>query len=127
MPFLLGIIIGLFSLSGCGFLLHGGKQDITFDSKPPGAAVTLDSAIQFVTPRTISLPRASSHQATFTKEGYEPQYIMIKHEFLIGSSLIGNILPLFPAGLAIDVMTGSAWGFEQDYIAVDMIKSQVRP
>lgn len=127
LSFLLGLIIDLLSLPGCGFLLHGEKQDITFDSKPPGVTITLDNAMQFVTPRTISLPRASSHQATFTKEGYEPQHIMIKHEFLIGPSLIGNILPLFPVGLTIDVLTGAAWGFGQDYIAVDMTKSRVRP
>lgn len=127
MPFLLSVTMCLLSLSGCGFLLHGEKQDITFDSKPPGVAVTLDNMVQFVTPRTISLPRASSHQATFIKEGYEPQHIMIKHEFLIGPSLIGNILPLFPVGLAIDVITGAAWGFEQDYIAADMIKARARP
>lgn len=127
MPFLLSVTMCLLSLSGCGFLLHGEKQDITFDSKPPGVAVTLDNMVQFVTPRTISLPRASSHQATFTKEGYEPQHIMIKHEFLIGPSLIGNILPLFPVGLAIDVITGAAWGFEQDYIAADMTKARARP
>jgi len=127
LPFLLGLTIDLLSLSGCGFLLHGEKQDITFDSKPPGVAVTLDNMVQFVTPRIISLPRASSHQATFTKEGYEPQHIMIKHEFLIGPSLIGNILPLFPVGLAIDVITGAAWGFEQDYIAADMTKARARP
>ena len=125
--FLLNAIICLLSLPGCGFLLHGGKQDITFDSKPPGAAVTLDNAMQFVTPRTLSLPRASSHQAIFMKHGYEPQRIMIKNEFLIGPSIIGNLLPLFPIGLAIDIMTGAAWGFEQDYLAVDMMKSKVRP
>jgi PEGA domain len=119
--------MGLLMLSGCGFVLHGEKQDITFDSKPPGAAVTLDNRVQFVTPHTISIPRASSHQATFTKEGYDPQHISIKHAFLIGPSIIGNILPLFPVGLAIDVMTGAAWGFEQDYVAVDMTTSKARP
>lgn len=127
MPLLLSIAIGLSSLSGCGFVLHGGKQDITFDSKPPGVAVTLDNTIQFVTPRTISVPRASSHQATFTKEGYAPQHMKMKPEFLVGPSIIGNILPLFPVGLAVDIMTGAAWGFEQDYMAVDMTKSKERP
>lgn len=114
-------------LSGCGFVLHGGKQEITFDSKPPGATVKLDNAIQFSTPYTVAITRSTSHHATFSKEGYESQQILIKHDFLVGHSIIGNILPLFPVGLAIDVMTGSAWGFEQDYIAVDMTKPKARP
>jgi PEGA domain len=119
--------MGLVVLSGCGFLLHGEKQDITFDSKPPGVTVTLDNATQFTTPHTIALTRASNHQALFKKEGYETQPLSIRHEFLIGSAIIGNILPFFPVGLAVDVMTGAAWGFERDYLAVDMTKSQARP
>ena len=127
LQFLLGITLFLFPLSGCGTILHGGKQEVTFDSKPPGATVKLDSTTQFITPHTTALPRSSNYQATFTKDGYEPQQILIKHEFLVGQSIIGNILPLFPVGLAIDVMTGAAWGFERDYLAVDMMKSQARP
>ena len=119
--------MGLLMLSGCGFLLHGEKQDITFDSKPPGVTVTLDNATQFTTPHTIALTRSSNHQALFKKEGYETQRISIRHEFLIGPAIVGNILPLFPVGLAIDVMTGAAWGFERDYHAVDMTKSGGRP
>jgi hypothetical protein len=126
-PWRLCVAIGLLVLPGCGFVLHGEKQDITFDSKPPGVAVTLDNTLQFVTPRTIALTRASNHQALFKKDGYEPQQISIRHEFLVGPSIIGNLLPIFPVGLAIDVMTGAAWGFERDYLAVDMMKSQARP
>lgn len=114
-------------LSGCGFILHGGKQEITFDSKPPGVTVKLDNAMQFVTPYTIAITRSTNHHAAFAKEGYESQQVVIKHDFLVGHSIVGNILPLFPVGLAIDVITGSAWGFEQDYIAVDMTKPKARP
>jgi hypothetical protein len=122
------VVVWLFlPLSGCASILHGGKQEVTFDSKPPGATVKLDNALQFTTPHTIALTRSTNHQATFTKEGYEPQQILIKHDFLVGHSIVGNILPLFPVGLAIDIMTGSAWGFEEDYIAIDMTKQKARP
>ena len=126
MGFLLTLCLAA-PLSGCGYLLHGGKQEITFDSKPPGATVRLDNAMQFVTPYTLAITRSTNHQATFEKEGYESQRVLIKHDFLVGHSIVGNILPLFPVGLAIDVMTGSAWGFEQDYIAVDMTNPKARP
>jgi PEGA domain len=116
--------MGLLMLSGCGFVLHGEKQDITFDSKPPGATVTLDNATQFTTPHTIALARSSNHQVSFKKEGYEPQQRVLMHKFLIGPAIVGNILLLFPVGLAVDIMTGAAWGFEQDYVAVDMTTSK---
>lgn len=125
--FLLGIVSGLCVLSGCGFVLHGGKQDIVFDSKPPGVAVTLDHTMQFVTPHTVTLSRSTPHHAIFKKEGYQPQQYVITPEFMIGSAIIGNILPFFPVGLAIDIMTGSAWGFERDYLAIEMVKSTERP
>jgi hypothetical protein len=117
----------MLSLSGCGAILHGEKQEVTFDSKPPGAAVNLDNAAQFVTPYTVALSRLSNHHATFEKDGYEPQQITIRHQFLVGTSIIGNILPLFPIGLAIDIMTGAAWGFEQEYIAIDLTKAKAHP
>ena len=117
----------MLSLSGCGAILHGEKQEVTFDSKPPGAAVNLDNAAQFVTPYTVALSRLSNHHATFEKDGYEPQQITIRHQFLVGTSIIGNILPLFPIGFAIDIMTGAAWGFEQEYLAIDLTKAKAQP
>jgi hypothetical protein len=125
--YLLGPIVFMLALSGCGTILHGGKQEVTFDSKPPGATVTLDNAVRFRTPHTIALSRSSNYQALFAKDGYEPQQIAILHQFLVVPSIIGNILPLFPIGLAIDIATGAAWGFEQEYIAIDMTKPKAYP
>lgn len=127
LPYLLNTILFMLSLSGCGTILHGGKQEITFDSKPPGATVRLNQAIQFLTPHTVALSRSSTHHATFTRAGYEPQQIVLKHEFLMGTTIVGNILPLFPIGLTIDVLTGAAWGFENEYVAVDLKKTRARP
>lgn len=124
---LLSAILFTLALSGCGVILHGEKQEVTFDSKPPGAVVKLDNAVQFLTPHTVALSRLSNHHATFEKDGYEPQQIAIRRQFLLGPSIIGNILPLFPIGLAIDIMTGAAWGFEQEYIAIDLTKTKVHP
>ncbi len=122
-----GAMLLLLSLSGCGAILHGGSQEITFDSKPPGATVKLNNGAQFLTPHTMALSRSSNHHAMFTKNGYEPQQVVIQHHFLVGPSIVGNILPLFPIGLAIDVMTGAAWGFEQEYLAIDLMKAKAQP
>jgi hypothetical protein len=120
-------ILFMLSLSGCGVILHGGKQEVTFDSRPPGATVKLDNAVQFLTPHTIALPRSSNHHATFTKDGFDPQQVVIQHAFLVGPSIIGNILPFFPIGLAIDIVTGAAWGFEPEYLAIDLIEAKAHP
>jgi hypothetical protein len=125
--YLFAHILVFLLLAGCSTILHGGKQEVIFDSKPPGATVKLDGAVQFLTPHTIALSRSSNHHATFTRAGYDPQQIVIQHHFLVGPSIIGNILPLFPIGLAIDIMTGAAWGFEREYLAIDMIKAKTHP
>jgi hypothetical protein len=127
LPSLHGAILLLLSLSGCGAILHGGSQEITFDSKPPGATVKLDNVVQFLTPHTMALSRSSNHHAIFAKDGYEPLQVVIQHHFLVGPSIVGNILPLFPIGLAIDIMTGAAWGFEQEYLAIDLTKAKAQP
>lgn len=125
--YLYSAILFMLSLSGCGAILHGGKQEITFDSKPPGATVKLDNGAQFFTPHTMALSRSSNHHAIFTKDGYEPHQVVIRHNFLMGPSIVGNILPLFPIGLAIDIMTGAAWGFEREYLAIDLTKTKAQP
>ncbi len=125
-PCLVGTVFLLLLQTGCGAILHGGKQDVTFDSKPPGAAVKVDNDIRFTTPQTVSLTRSANHHATFEKEGYEPRNIVIRHEFQIGTSIIGNILPLFPIGLAIDIVTGAAWSFEPAYVPVELTKTKAQ-
>lgn len=111
-------------LGGCGAILYGGKQDVTFDSKPPGAAVKLDHDIRFMTPHTVSLPRSQNHHATFEKEGYEPLYVTINHEFQVLTSFVGNLLPFFPVGLAIDIVTGAAWRLEPELVRIELIKKK---
>ena len=109
---------------GCGAILYGGKQDVTFDSKPPGAAVKLDNDIRFMTPHTVSLPRSQNHHATFEKEGYEPLYVIVNHEFQPMTSIVGNLLPFFPVGLAIDIVTGAAWRLEPELVRMELIKKK---
>jgi len=108
------------SLIGCSTVLHGSNQDVTFDSKPPGATVTISNGMQFMTPKIVSLPRSTGHGVTFEKEGYEPQRIYIAKEFLPIPTLFGNLL----IGSVVDLMTGAAWQLEPGYVRIELLREK---
>jgi len=108
------------TLLGCSTVLHGGRQDVTFDSKPPGATVTISNGMEFMTPKIVSLPRSKSQRVTFVKEGYEPQKVYIAKEFLPIPTLFGNLL----IGAVVDLMTGAAWQLEPGYLRIELLREK---
>lgn len=114
----------LILLHGCGAILHGGRQDVTFDSKPPGATVRIGNELRFMTPHMISLPRSQEQRVLFEKEGYEPQQVTLARDFQAIPSILGNLLPLLPVGLAIDLATGAAWKLEPELVTVELVKKK---
>lgn len=116
------------SLIGCGSIIHGSKQQISFDSKPQGAIVKLGNGVRLTTPQTVELRRADDHTVMIEKEGYEPERITIKRSFNAVATILGNILWLVP-GVIVDVLVGGAWTLDPEHISVDLVaeKSKVEP
>ena len=119
-------ILACSSLVGCGSIIHGSKQEISFDNKPQGATVKLGNGVRLTTPQTVELRRADDHTVTIEKEGYEPERITIKRSFNAVATILGNILWLVP-GVIVDVLVGGAWTLDPEHISVDLVaeKSKV--
>ena len=106
-------------LTGCGTLIHGTTQQVSFESNPPGATVRLTDGTHLTTPQIAQLRRAQDHTVTIEKEGYESERIAINRDFNWGASIFGNILWITP-GIIVDVLAGGAWTLNPEHINVNL-------
>ncbi|HEU4684618.1 MAG TPA: PEGA domain-containing protein [Nitrospira sp.] len=106
--------------AGCGSLIHGSRQTVSFDTVPPGATIQLENGLRFTTPHTMELRRAEDHVVTIEKEGYEPERITLKRDFNAVATVLGNILWLVP-GVLVDVLVGGAWTLDPEKINVQLV------
>src|SRR5262245_18810928 len=113
-------------LSGCGTLIHGSKQPISFDTTPPGATVKLQNGTSFTTPHTEELRRAEDYTVAIEKDGYESERITIKRDFNALPTILGNILWLLP-GVLVDVLVGGAWTLDPEHINVQLVAQKAKP
>ena len=111
-----------FFVQGCGTLTHGMRQNITINSRPSGAKVTVGK-LNVKTPATVSLARNRDYVVTAKKDGYEDSQTQIVRSFNTGSTIFGNILWL-PPGLIIDFVTGGAWSLEPRTLSIYLPKSK---
>lgn len=107
-------------LTGCGTIIHGSKQQVSFDSNPPGATVRLSDGTHLTTPHLAQLRRAQDHTVTISKEGYAPERITINRDFNWGATTFGNILWITP-GVIVDVLAGGAWTLDPEHINVNLV------
>lgn len=116
---LIGVLACSF-LTGCGSIIHGSKQQVSFDSNPQGATVKLTNGTRLTTPQTVELRRAEDHTVTIEKEGYEPERITLKRDFNAVATILGNILWLVP-GVIVDVLVGGAWTLDPERVNLNLV------
>jgi hypothetical protein len=106
---LLAILAGSLSLGACATVTRGTTEQITFDSEPPAAMRTSTGLTCPTTPCTLQVDRKSEFVATFSKDGYESQDIMVQTR-VAGSGaagFAGNVLIGGLVGMGVDAATGA--------------------
>jgi hypothetical protein len=106
---ILAILAGSLSLGACATVTRGTTEQITFDSQPPAAMRTSTGLTCPTTPCTLEVSRKSEFVATFSKEGYESQDVMVQTR-VAGSGVAGfagNVLIGGVIGMGVDAATGS--------------------
>jgi len=102
---LLAILAGTPSLGACATVTRGTTEQLTFDFDPPAAMRTSTGLTCPTTPCTLEVSRKSEFVATFSKEGYKSQDVMVQTR-VTGSGaagFAGNVL----IGVGVDAVTGS--------------------
>lgn len=112
-------------LTGCGSIIHGSRQTVSFETIPPGARAKLQNGMSFTTPHTAELRRAEDYTVTIEKDGYEPEWITIRRDFNALATILGNILWIVP-GVIVDVLVGGAWTLDPEHINVQLVEQKTK-
>ena len=92
--------------TGCCTIIKGGKQTVTFDSNPEGAAVILDGKSVGKTPLSISLKKNAFDTIMIKKAGYATETMPLEKKY-DGFALINIFWDLSTT----DMITGAAYEY----------------
>jgi hypothetical protein len=112
------------SLSACATITRGSRQNVEFKSSPEGAKVSTTTGENCITPCTMKMRRKASFDATFTKEGYEPQITTVKSKGGSGGAVaaaFGNVVFGGLIGIIVDATTGSLKTLKPGKLDVTMV------
>ena len=112
------VMVGTMLVGGCATIIDGRTADVSLESVPSEAAVTVhdhdgDVVARTITPGTVSLKRGrtwlrpAKYEAVFEKEGYASAHAPI--ETTLNPWVLGNIIIGGGAGAVVDGVTGALW------------------
>jgi hypothetical protein len=95
--------------TGCASVFSGSNQNLSFDSEPSGAQVTMNSASLGKTPLTIPVKKKlSAPIIEFKLDGYETKSLALQNAF----DPIGVLNIFIWPGFIIDAATGSMMEYD---------------
>lgn len=109
--------------TGCASVARGTKDKLKVVSEPPGAQVSLSNGQTGTTPATFKLPRKKGVVVEVSKEGYEPQKVVVSSKFsgAGGTALAGNVLIGGLIGTGIDGLSGATLSLKPNPVSVTLI------
>ena len=115
------LMVFVFSLTSCGLLINGRKQNVIINSNPQGAAVEIIGAgMTGVTPARFNLKRNTDYQLIFKKDGYQQTMAYVSSD-IEPLSLVLDLFIFFPA-LIVDMPLGATYELNPENTYVNMQK-----
>lgn len=114
-------VLIVLAVVGCASIIHGKMQEVSFNSVPSKATVTVNGEVKGLTPLVADLKRKNNHNIVIELQGYEPYEIALKRAtsgWLLGNVLFGGLI-----GLAVDAITGAMYKLEPTVIETNLIKT----
>lgn len=102
---LLSCLLFLSVLEGCASIMHGTSQEMTFQSSPEEATVTVVGRVIGKTPVTSRLDKKSGQSVVFSKDGYKP--VTMELATTMDSWFWGNIVLGGFIGSTTDGLSGA--------------------
>ncbi|MCK4223619.1 MAG: hypothetical protein KAX39_00460 [candidate division Zixibacteria bacterium] len=123
---LAGILaIGLCALClSCASIIHGTKQDVSINSSPDQAEIsvkTVGGVVVFTgkTPASATLKRKQEYDVFINLAGYQEAKVHISKEF--DATYLGNLICGGVIGLIIDAVNGAMYKLEPDMIHITLV------
>lgn len=111
----------LLASSGCATILHGTREDVSFDSTPPGATARCEDQTGR-TPATLALRRGDDHTCSIEKEGYRTEQVTLDRRFsplFLCNCALGGLV-----GMLVDAVTGSMWNLSPESVSTTLESSR---
>ena len=105
----------------CATIMHGSSQEISINSQPTGAKVTVDSQPAGNTPVVTHLKRKRTHTVAITMDGYQPFELATTRStsgWVWGNIVFGGLI-----GLAVDAITGGLYNVKPDQVQAQLSKT----
>ena len=124
--------IGLISavitaLTGCATVVRGSSEEVTINSVPIGAKVSISSGQSCVTPCVLELKRKGDKIVTFSKEGYEDLTTSLTSSIDGGSVGVGtaaNLLFLPIVNDVVDYNTRANYSHKPNPLTVTLVPKE---
>ena len=98
------VLLLVLLVAGCGTLFIPGTKDVTINSDPVEARVSIDGVDHGLTPISVVLDNRESHTIVVSKEGYETVSCVLNAKVKVGIVILDVLGGLVP--VVIDGITG---------------------
>lgn len=112
------LIAAAASINGCATIVSGTDQNLTFDSEPDGATVSVAGEVVGKTPTSVQLKKKTEQSLTFEKEGYKTHTTQLATKmdgWFWGNILLGGLI-----GSTTDGVSGAANEYAPDHYYVTL-------
>lgn len=111
--------VSMLFMGGCATIVKGTDQNLSFNSEPEGATVSIDEKVLGKTPVTVPVDKDQGLTITFEKEGYQLYTAQLTTEtqaWFWGNILIGGLI-----GSTTDGVSGAIHEFSPDNYYVTLV------
>ena len=116
--FTIAAIYTAFVMTGCASIITGTTQEVSFQSSPEGALVTVGGRVLGKTPITVQIDKESDPRLEFSKEGYET--LVMPLATTIEPWFWGNIILGGLYGSTTDGISGAVYHYSPSHYYVTM-------
>lgn len=112
------ILLSALFLAGCATIMHGSEQEVSFNSNPSQADVTINGQDIGQTPVVADLDRGEKHSVEIALDGYEPYQLTITKGvsgWVAGNLVFGGLI-----GLVVDATSGGMYKLSPDEVQADL-------
>lgn len=120
--FLLAGLAVTILVGGCASIVTGTDQELTFNTEPSGATVSVDGEVLGKTPLTVAIKRGKNKSFTFQKEGYKEHTSQLStstNPWVLGNVIFGGLI-----GSTTDGATGAINEFQPNHYFISLVPEE---
>ena len=115
------LAFALASIGGCATIVSGTTQEVSFQSNPEGAKVSVSGRVLGNTPVTLQLKREKGQSLVFEKEGYKR--LTMRLDTRMNGWFWGNIVIGGLFGSSTDGVSGAVYAYSPSQYLVSLEKT----